>query len=122
MGTHSKIFDKRKLRVRSRLRKSLKKNGLPRLCIHRTNSHIYAQIIDDAAGKTLASASTQSETLRSKLKNTSNRHAAEEVGKAIAKSAKKMGLEKVVFDRGGFVYHGRVEALAMGARTEGLIF
>lgn len=122
MGTHSKTFDKRKLRVRSRLRKSLKKNGLPRLSIHRTNGHIYAQIIDDAAGKTLASESTQSEALRTKLKNTSNRHAAEEVGKSIAKSAKKLGLEKVVFDRGGFVYHGRVAALAMGARTEGLIF
>lgn len=94
----------------------------PRLSVHRTGRQMYAQIIDDVKGVTLASASTMDKELRDKLKSTANKDAAVEVGKLVAARAKKAGVEKVVFDRGRFVYHGRVQALAEAAREGGLKF
>ncbi len=94
----------------------------PRLSIFRSGKQIYAQIIDDIQGKTLAAASTLDAGLRDKLKSGANVEAASEVGKLIATRAKKAGVGKVVFDRGRFLYHGRVKALAEGAREGGLEF
>ncbi|MBI1300299.1 MAG: 50S ribosomal protein L18 [Alphaproteobacteria bacterium] len=94
----------------------------PRLSVHRTGKQIYAQIIDDVKGQTLAAASTLEKTMKEKLKTGANKDAASEVGKLIAERAKKAGVKKVVFDRGRFVYHGRVKALAEGAREGGLDF
>ena len=91
---------------------------IPRLCVFRSNKNISCQIIDDENGVTLASASS----LSLKLKNGGNIEAAREVGKAIAEAAKKASITKVVFDRGGYLYHGRVEALAEAARSKGLEF
>lgn len=91
---------------------------IPRLCVFRSNKNISCQIIDDENGVTLASASS----LSLKLKNGGNIEAAVEVGKAIAEAAKKASITKVVFDRGGYLYHGRVEALANAARENGLEF
>lgn len=92
----------------------------PRLNIYRSGKHIYAQIIDDIAGNTLASASTLDKTL--KLDVTKNKDAAKSVGELIGKRAIEKGIESVVFDRGGFIYHGRVKELAEGAREAGLKF
>ncbi len=92
----------------------------PRLSVHRTNKAIYAQIIDDVKGITLVSASSADKDAG--LKNGGNKEAATAVGKLIAARAKKAGVEKVQFDRGAFVYHGRVQALAEGAREAGLDF
>ena len=94
----------------------------PRLSVHRTGKQIYAQIIDDVQGKTLAAASTLEKGMKEKLKSGANIEAAGEVGKLIAERAKKAGVKKVVFDRGRFLYHGRVKALADGAREGGLGF
>ena len=94
----------------------------PRLSVFRSGKQIYAQIIDDLNGKTLAAASTMEKTLKEKLKSGSNKEAASEVGKLIAERAKKAGVDKIVFDRGRYVYHGRVKALAEGAREGGLQF
>lgn len=94
----------------------------PRLSVHRTGKQIYAQVICDVQGKTLAAASTLEKELREKLKSGSNKAAATEVGKLIAERAKKAGVSKIVFDRGRFVYHGRIKALADGARDGGLEF
>ena len=105
--------------VHSRIRKKVRgTEGRPRLAIFRSVNHIYAQVIDDDKGKTLASAST----LEKDLKGTSggNIAAAERVGKAIAERAIAAGIEQVVFDRGGFIYHGRVKALTEAAREAGL--
>ena len=108
---------------RGRVRTRLKRNntGRPRLSIHRSGRHMYAQIIDDAAGHTLAAASTVEKSL-AKLKTGADVAAATEVGKLIAERAKKAGVETVVFDRGAFQYHGRVKALAEAAREGGLDF
>ncbi len=92
--------------------------AVPRLCVYRSNKNIGAQIIDDESGTTLASASS----LTLKLKNGGNVEAATKVGEAIADACKKAGISKVVFDRGGYLYHGRVEALAEAARSKGLEF
>jgi large subunit ribosomal protein L18 len=92
----------------------------PRLAVYRSTKHIYAQLIDDESGKTIASASSVEADL--KLKHGGNIEAAKVVGEAIAKKAKKAGVECVVFDRGGFLYHGRVAALADAAREAGLMF
>jgi len=92
----------------------------PRLAVYRSTKHMTAQIIDDVAGKTLAAASTVEKDLRSKA--TANREAAESVGQLIAERAKKEGITTVVFDRGGFLYHGRIAALAEAARKAGLKF
>lgn len=112
------LFDKRRQRVRTKLR--AQRNGRLRLSIHRTGRHIYAQIIDDAAGKTVASASTLDKD--NKAKAGGNVASAAEVGKRVAEAAKKAGVTSVVFDRGGFIYHGRVKALADAAREGGLEF
>lgn len=109
------LFDRRRRRVRTALR--ARAGGKPRLSVHRTGRHIYAQIIDDAAGRTLAAASTLgAET------SGANVSAAAEVGKKIAEAAKQAGVTTVVFDRGGFLFHGRVKALADAAREGGLEF
>ncbi|MGH1375433.1 MAG: 50S ribosomal protein L18 [Alphaproteobacteria bacterium] len=94
----------------------------PRLSVHRTGKQIYAQIICDIQGKTLASASTMDKSLKEKLKSGANKEAASEVGKLIAERAKKAGITTVVFDRGRFLYHGRIKSLAEGARDGGLNF
>jgi large subunit ribosomal protein L18 len=106
-------------RVHSRIREKVAGHGeRPRLNVYRSLNHIYAQLIDDAAGVTLASAST----LASKVKTGGNVMAAREVGKLIAERAQEKGIKKVVFDRGGYLYHGRVKALAEAAREAGLEF
>ena len=93
-----------------------------RLSVHRTNSHIYAQIIDETGGKVLAFASTLEAEVRGQIKNGSNVEAATLVGKRIAEKAKAAGIESVAFDRSGFKYHGRVKAVAEAAREAGLVF
>lgn len=112
------LFAKRRQRVRSKLRSQVA--GRVRLSVHRTGRHIYAQIIDDSKGATLASASTIDKDV--KAKNGSTSDAAAEVGKRVAEAAKKAGVTSVVFDRGGFLFHGRVKALADAAREGGLEF
>ena len=94
----------------------------PRLAVYRSLNHIYVQAIDDASGKTLAAASTVDKTLRASIKNGGNVAAARSVGAAIAERLKSKGLVEVVFDRGGYLYHGRVKALAEAARENGLKF
>ena len=112
------LFDRRRQRVRTSLRATA--SGKPRLSIHRSGRHIYAQVIDDTAGKTLAAASTLDKDLKGKTGAT--RDGAAAVGKAVAERAKQAGVSKVVFDRGGFLFHGRVKALADAAREGGLEF
>jgi large subunit ribosomal protein L18 len=94
----------------------------PRLAVFRSVAHIYAQIIDDSKGVTLAAASSLEKAFREELKTGANIEAAKRIGKEIAERAKKAGVDKVVFDRGGYMYHGRVKALAEGAREGGLEF
>jgi large subunit ribosomal protein L18 len=94
----------------------------PRLSVFRSNRHIYVQIIDDVAGLTLASASTQSKALKPQLTKTGNKKAAQTVGEAIAKQATGVGIKCVCFDRNRYKYHGRVKALADAARKAGLVF
>ncbi|MEX6507696.1 50S ribosomal protein L18 [Jiella sp. M17.18] len=108
----------------SRIRRSLKKvaNGRPRLSVHRSSKNIYAQVIDDAAGRTLAAASTLDPSLRGDLKTGADVAAAAAVGKLVAERAREAGVTDVVFDRGAFIYHGRVKALADSAREGGLNF
>jgi large subunit ribosomal protein L18 len=112
------------LRRASRVRRQLKKvaNGRPRLSVHRSSKNIYAQIIDDVAGKTLASASTLDTGLRTSLKTGADTAAAAAVGKLVAERAAAAGVKDVVFDRGSFIYHGRIKALADAAREGGLNF
>ena len=112
------LFDRRRRRVRTALKAHA--SGKPRLSGHRSGRHIYAQVIDDKAGKTLASASTLDKDLKGKTGAT--RDVAAQVGKALAERAKAAGVSKVVFDRGGFLFHGRVKALADAAREGGLEF
>ena len=112
------LFEKRRRRVRTSL---FAKRGLrARLSVHRSGRHIYAQVIDDEAGKTIAAASTLEKDARANTGATTD--AATSVGKVIAERAKKAGVTRVVFDRGGFLYHGRVKALAEAARESGLEF
>jgi large subunit ribosomal protein L18 len=112
--------DRRKARVRRAIRKAA--NGRPRLSIHRSSKQIYAQVIDDALGHTLASASTLEKDMREQLKSGGNIDAAAQIGKLVAERAKAAGVSKVVFDRSGYIYHGRVKALAEAAREGGLDF
>jgi large subunit ribosomal protein L18 len=114
------LRERRKLRQRVQLRR--KGGGRPRLSVFRSNKHIYAQVIDDTAGHTLAFASTLDPDLRDKVKTGTDRTAAAEVGKLVAQRATKAGVSQVVFDRGGYIYHGRVQALADAAREGGLSF
>jgi large subunit ribosomal protein L18 len=94
----------------------------PRLCVFRSLKHTYVQIIDDAVGNTLVAASTAEKTVRGDLKQAGNIQASKLVGKVIAERAKAKGIESVVFDRGGYLYHGRVKAIAEAARESGLKF
>jgi large subunit ribosomal protein L18 len=112
------------LRRRRRTRAALRKvgRGRPRLSVFRSSRHIYAQVIDDQGGRTLVAASTLDGPLRSELKTGADRAAAERVGTLLAERAKAAGVETVVFDRGGYRYHGRVKALADAARAGGLAF
>ncbi len=110
---------RRTFRVRKRVRGTTER---PRLSIFRSHKHIYAQVIDDAQGKTLCSASTADAEVLGGLKYGGNKQAAEAVGKAVAERAKAAGVEQVCFDRGPFQYHGRVAALADAARKAGLQF
>jgi large subunit ribosomal protein L18 len=113
---------RRQWRVRKVIKKASEKNLRPRLSVHRSGQHIYAQVIDDLKGVTLAAASTVDTDLRKSLKSTSDKSAAEAVGKLVAERAKKAGVEQVAFDRGAYAYHGRVKALAEAARAAGLSF
>lgn len=116
--------EKRKRR-HQRIRAKVKGTAeVPRLCVFRSNKHSYAQLIDDSKGVTLAEANDMEITEKSKTKKQENRkvNLAFKVGKLIAEKAKKLGIEKVVFDRGGYKYHGRVKAIAEGAREGGLEF
>jgi len=113
-------FTRRKNRVRYKLRQT--SAGRVRLSVHRSGQHIYAQLIDDAQGKTLAAASTADKELKGKLKSTASVDAAKAVGELIAKRAKEAKVENIVFDRGGYLFHGRVKALADAARAAGLAF
>ena len=108
----------------SRVRRQIKAvaNGRPRLSVHRSSKNIYVQVIDDVAGRTLAAASTLDADLRSKLKTGADIEAASAVGKLVAERATKAGVTEVVFDRGAFIYHGRIKALAEAAREGGLSF
>lgn len=110
---------KRHLRVRKRINGTSER---PRLNIFRSSKHMYAQIIDDVAKVTIVSASTQDKELRDQVANGGNIEAARKVGELIAKRAKEKGIEQVVFDRGGYLYHGRIQALADAAREAGLEF
>jgi len=109
--------ERRHARVRARVEGNADR---PRLCVYRSLKHLYAQVIDDSDGKTLASASTLE--LRADKKPTGNIEAAKQVGTMIAGRLKEKGMEKVVFDRGGYLYHGRVKAVAEAARAAGLKF
>ena len=112
------------VRRASRVRRQIKAvaNGRPRLSVHRSSKNIYVQVIDDVAGTTLASASTLVTDLRTSLKTGADTAAAAAVGKLIAERAVKAGVKDVVFDRGAFIYHGRIKALAEAAREGGLNF
>jgi large subunit ribosomal protein L18 len=112
--------ERRANRVRMAVRRAA--NGRPRLSVFRSSKHIYAQVIDDAAGRTVASASSLDKDLREKLKTGADTAAAAEVGKLVAERAAKAGVKDVVFDRGRYLFHGRVKALADGAREGGLKF
>jgi large subunit ribosomal protein L18 len=112
----------RRLRRARKTRAKIAELAVARLCVYRSNSHIYAQIIDASGAKVLASASTQEQELRGQFKNGGNAEAAKMVGQRIAEKAKQAGIEQVAFDRSGFIYHGRVKALAEAAREHGLQF
>lgn len=117
--------DRKKIRARRRLRVRKKISGTaerPRLNVFRSLHHIYAQIIDDDRGVTLVSASTLSPELKGQFNRNSNKQAAEAVGKLLAQKALDKGIKKVVFDRAGYIYHGRVKTLAEAAREGGLEF
>lgn len=114
------ILERRKRRNRFKLKKSL--GNKPRLSVFMSNLHIYAQIIDDIKGITIASASTVDKELKSKLKQTSNKDAASSVGQLVATRAQSLGVVDVVFDRGSHLYHGKVKMLADSAREAGLKF
>ena len=120
MSIKKSLFDKRKLRNRSSIKKNI--GDKLRLSVFRSNKHIYCQLIDDVKQITLCSSSTLDPEVKKDLRSSGKIDAAEKVGKDIAVKAKKIGLEKVVFDRGGYLYHGRVRSLAEGARSSGLKF
>ena len=120
MPTHLSTFERRQGRVRRAVKAHA--GDRPRLSVHRSSQHIYAQIIDDKTGHTLAAASTMEKDVRSGLKTGADKSAAAAVGKLVAERAKKAGVTKVVFDRGGYLFHGRVKALADAAREGGLAF
>ncbi len=120
MSNRREQFMKRKARVRAELR--VKAHGRPRLSIFRSNRHIYAQVIDDEKGATVAAASSVEAALRDGLKTGADREAAKHVGTLIGERAVAAGVKEVVFDRGGYRFHGRVKVLADAAREAGLTF
>jgi len=114
--------EKKRLRRAGRIGRQIKGLGVERLTVHRTPNHIYAQIIDKAGGRILASASTVEKEVRAQVKHGGNVEAAKLVGRRIAEKAKTAGIQVVAFDRAGYQYHGRVKALADAAREGGLQF
>ena len=120
MASRKETLVRRAARVRRQLKAVA--NGRPRLSVHRSSTNIYAQIIDDVAGRTLAAASTLDAGLRKDLKTGADVSAAAAVGKLVAERAVAAGVNEVVFDRGAFIYHGRIKALADAAREGGLSF
>ena len=120
MSDQNALFARRQRRARYKLRKAA--GSRPRLSVFRSGKHIYAQVIDDRKGATLASASSLDADVKGKLKTGADKSAATEVGKLIAQRAIAAGVKEVVFDRGGYMYHGRVAALANAAREGGLSF
>jgi len=120
MASLNKKFEKRRARVRRVLRE--RAGGRPRLSVFRSSKNIYAQIIDDVEGRTLATASSIEKELRGSIKTGADKAAAAAVGKLVAERAVAAGIKEVVFDRGGYLYHGRVKALADAAREGGLSF
>jgi large subunit ribosomal protein L18 len=119
MAKPEELFERRKRRNRIAIRR---KSARPRLSVHRSGQHIYAQVIDDTKGVTVAAASSLDKDVRTGLKSGANKAAAEAVGKLVAKRALDAGVKEVVFDRGGYLFHGRVKALADAAREGGLSF
>ncbi len=117
--SRQKVREKKHLKIRNRFSGTAER---PRLAVFRSNNHMYAQVIDDAAGKTIVSASTLEKDVKAKLEKTNNIEAAKVLGEIIAKRALDKGIENVVFDRGGYIYHGKVAALAEAAREAGLQF
>ena len=118
-----KLNNVRRWRRRNRVRKKLRGCAEhPRLSVRRSNKHIYCQLIDDEAGKTLASASTRDQAIRDSIKYGGNCDAAKAIGKTIAEKAGELGIKRIKFDRGSYKYHGRVAELASGAREGGLEF
>ena len=120
MNTPRKLYEKRRARVRTALKAAA--NGKMRLSVFRSSKNIYAQVIDDIKGATIASASTLDKEVRANITKSSDIEAAKYVGKVVAERAVKNGVSEVVFDRGGYAYHGRVKALADSAREAGLKF
>ena len=120
MGSLISLHNKRKQRDRRALKS--KSNGKLRLSVFRSSRHIYSQIIDDVKGFTIAAASSVEIDIKKQFKNCGTKEVASIVGKLIAEKAKKKGIKNVVFDRGGYIYHGRVKNLAEAARDGGLIF
>jgi len=120
MANTRQLSSRRSQRTRLRIRK--RSGGRPRLSVFRSGKHIYAQVIDDKDGRTIAAASSLDKDLKSKLKAGSTAEAAGAVGKLVAERATAKGITDVVFDRGGYKYHGRVKALAEAAREGGLAF
>jgi len=120
---HARTILRQRIRRRHRVRRHIRGTAeRPRLAVFRTHKHIYAQIIDDSAGRTLASASSMDKQIRDAIGFGGNKQAAEVIGKAVAERAQAAGVKKVCFDRGEFRYHGRVAALAEAARAAGLDF
>ena len=120
MATKPTAIELRRARVRKTLRAAGKLR--PRLSVHRSDKNIYAQVIDDAKGVTVASASTLEKDFKASGKKGADKAAAAQIGKLVAERALKAGVKDVVFDRGGYIYHGRIKALADGAREGGLNF
>jgi len=119
MAKHLTSHEKRKARIRKKISGTTER---PRLSVFKSLKHIYAQVVDDTTGKTLAAVGTTSKSLRDEVKDDKKTDAAKRVGAAIAKAAMAKGVEKVVFDRNGFDYHGRIAAVAQAAREAGLKF
>ena len=117
--SRSEVRVKKHRRIRNRLSGT---TACPRLAVFRSNNHMYAQIIDDTVGNTLVAASTVEKEVKAELKKTNDVEAAAYLGKIIAKRAMDKGITEVVFDRGGFLYHGKIAALAEAAREAGLVF
>ena len=117
--SRSEVRVKKHNRLRNRFAGTAER---PRLAVFRSNNHMYAQIIDDSVGNTLVAASTLEKDVKAQLEKTNNVEAASKLGEIIAKKALDKGIEEVVFDRGGFIYHGKVQALAEAAREAGLKF